>query len=100
MPDGIRMEYHRIGGEALERIHGTALAKDYRALAEVAYHYYEARDAAKGIPHSLQAGAAARQAYANAEAITFYTHALDLMDEATPRGEGRGARGEGGGLRP
>jgi len=84
MPEGIRMEYHRIAAESLEKIHGANLPKNYRALGEVAYHCYEARDAEKGVPYNLLAGAAARAAYANAEAIQFWTQALELMGPDTP----------------
>ncbi|HEV8594850.1 MAG TPA: tetratricopeptide repeat protein [Thermoplasmata archaeon] len=85
MPDGIRMEYHRIAAETLEQIHGPNLSKNYRALGEVAVHCFEARDADRGVPYNIQAGAAARQAYANAEAIQFYSQALELMGtEAAP----------------
>ena len=79
MPHGIRAEYHRIAGEAIEGAAGPALETDYRALAGVAYHFYEARDAAKGVAYNLKAGASARAQYANEEAILFYGQALDLM---------------------
>lgn len=81
MPEGIRREYHRIAAETLERIHGPNLAKNYRALGEVAVHCFEARDAERGVAYNAQAGAAAKQAYANEEAIQFFTQALDLMTQ-------------------
>jgi len=84
MPEGIRMEYHRIAAETLEKVHGANLAKNYRALGEVAYHCFEARDAEHGIPYNLQAAAAAKRAYANEEAIQFYSQALELMGPETP----------------
>jgi len=79
MPHGIRAEYHRIAGEAVELAAGAVLEVDYRALAAVAYHFYEARDEAKGVAYNLKAGASARAQYANEEAILFYGQALDLM---------------------
>jgi len=79
MPHGIRAEYHRIAGEAVERAAGPEIGTDYRALAAVAYHFYEAREPAKGVRYNLQAGSSARAQYANEEAILFYGQALDLM---------------------
>jgi len=89
-----RRVLHRRAGEVLERhpYGGDQLA------GELARHYDEAGEWDKAIAYGLLAGDRARAVYANAEAIHFYTRALDRAAQISPLplGEGPGVRAEAG----
>jgi len=99
-----RRMLHRRAGQVLEQRYGDQLA------GELARHYDEAGEWTKAIAYGLLAGDKARAVYANAEAIYFYTRALDraeqLAAEAPPSlppqswGGLRGGEGPGEGLDP
>jgi class 3 adenylate cyclase/tetratricopeptide (TPR) repeat protein len=74
-----RAAYHLKVAEYLEDLFGPdALAQYYSVLA---YHYRQAGDAEKELACTVQAAEQARGVYANAEALEYYTRALELLDE-------------------
>jgi predicted ATPase/class 3 adenylate cyclase len=89
-----RRELHGRIGDYLERRYGTDL-DDYYGLLAHHYRLSDRRD--KAIEYLLKAGHAARDVYANEEAIQYYCWALEALagDEADPRTwEARDALGE------
>jgi class 3 adenylate cyclase/tetratricopeptide (TPR) repeat protein len=79
-----RRELHGRIGEYLERRHADDL-DDYYGLLAHHYRLSDRRD--KAIDYLLKAGHAARDIYANEEAVQYYCWALDALggDEADPR---------------
>jgi len=75
-PEQLRREYHGMVGVALEQLH----PQDPEAVvADLAHHFYQARNRVKGVQYAVRAGERARALYANAEAIHFLAQALELM---------------------
>ncbi len=72
---------HREIGEALERRHSSKLE---RMAALLAYHFFQAKELDKGLPHSLQAAAQASALYASHNALIWYTQALDALAQLEP----------------
>ena len=70
-----RREFHQHVGEAIETLFPDRLEEQAHRLA---HHFSEARDDERALKYSTMAGDAAARLYANAEAITHYTHALEL----------------------
>ncbi len=68
-----RRMHRRVAG-AIETIH----PEDHEALA---YHYIQAGDQEKARFYTILAGDRARKLYANAEALKFYTDALQMVPE-------------------
>jgi tetratricopeptide (TPR) repeat protein len=77
-----RREIHRAVAQAYEKIYGDRCTDEFAAI--LARHYSEAGDAEQTLVYAAHAGDAAARIYANTEAISFYTQALDL---AKPRAE-------------
>jgi len=76
LPEPLRREYHGVIGAAIEGLNTQA---PDAVLADLAYHFYQARNRTKGVQYSVRAGDAARQLYANAEGIRFFSQALELI---------------------
>lgn len=70
-----RREIHRLIAEAYEEIEARRV-DEFAAL--LAQHYRQAGDDAKTLEYSVRAGDRAARMYANTEAISHYTQALDL----------------------
>ena len=70
---------HRQIAEALERSPATDLDAVSR---EIAAHFENADLPTRAIPYYIRAGDAARRVYANADAVRFYSRALELLDQA------------------
>lgn len=66
---------HRRVAEAYEKIYADRCMDEFAAL--LAKHYAEAGDDANTLAYARHAGDVAASAYANVEAIAFYTQALD-----------------------
>jgi len=79
-----RIALHRVIGEALEG-RPTRDGKDQNAqrrrAAEVAYHFLEADERARALPHVLLAGDQAETLYAHTEAEQHYHTAAELAHE-------------------
>lgn len=74
----------------------SILDADPERAAEIARHYLEARQPAQALPHLVQAGHQAAQAFAVQEAIGYYTQALGyeaIGDTATLRAAYEGLGG-------
>lgn len=69
---------HREIGEALEQRHSL---ESERMAALLAYHFFQAKEPAKGLPYSIQAAAQASTLYASHNALIWYTQALDALDQ-------------------
>lgn len=74
-----RVSCHRKVADALEQIFGEKLLARYYSL--LAYHFAQAGATRKELFYTLLAADEAREIYANAEALEFYTRALQLLDE-------------------
>lgn len=71
-------EYKRLNllvAQAYEKVHAGQTMNEYAAV--LAQHYDAAGDDAKTLQYAARAGDLAASLYANAEAIAFYTHAID-----------------------
>src|SRR5262245_60270136 len=70
-----RRSLHRQVGHCLEQLYPDHLTE----LAPVlAHHFVEAGDDGRALDYFTRAGEAAARVYANAEAVTHYTRALEL----------------------
>jgi len=79
-----RIALHRAIGEALEgppKTDGKGWNGQRRRAAEVAYHFLEADEGARALPHVLLAGDQAEALYAHAEAEKHYRTAATLAHE-------------------
>jgi len=72
----LRREYHRMAGDTIAELHGDA----DDVINVLAYHYNEARDGRAG-GYLARAGDAAKDRYANEEAIQLFTDALEYAHE-------------------
>ena len=77
--DAERTRLHRAIGEALEQIHTANLTPH---LAELAHHFREARIAEKAIGYLSRAGDEARRVFADEEAFSHWSTALELLEES------------------
>ena len=74
-----RVAYHQRVAEYLEEIVYRDGRKTY--FNSLAHHYRLAGDTKKELFYTLQAAEQAHNIYANAEALRYYTRALDLLDQ-------------------
>jgi class 3 adenylate cyclase/tetratricopeptide (TPR) repeat protein len=72
---------HTASGLAMEELYQERLAERYE---ELAHHFTQGEAWEKAFLYLCKAGDKARQAYANHEAITFYTRALEVSEHITP----------------
>jgi tetratricopeptide (TPR) repeat protein len=72
---------HAAAGHAMERRSPDWLAEHYEALA---HHFTQGAIWEKAFDYLTRSGDKARQAYANQEVITFYTHAIEVSSRITP----------------
>ena len=68
-----RRQLHRTVGHAIEELYADRLAEHWETLA---HHFANGEDWPRAFAYLLKAGEKARAAYANREAIQFYTDAL------------------------
>ncbi|MCK4757661.1 MAG: tetratricopeptide repeat protein [Thermoplasmata archaeon] len=73
----LRKEYHKIVGDTIAELHNDSLDE---VVNDLAYHYLEAGDL-KAEKYLIMAGDKAKDKYANEEAIRFYEHATELIDD-------------------
>ena len=76
-----RQVLHTAAGHAIERLYHAELAERYEALA---HHFTSGAVWEKAFVYLARAGDKARQAYANQEALAFYTHAIEVGARVTP----------------
>jgi class 3 adenylate cyclase/tetratricopeptide (TPR) repeat protein len=76
-----RTRLHTAIGLAIEELHQERLAERYE---ELAHHFARGEAWDKAFLYSLKSGDKARQAYANQEAIAFYTRAIEVSGRITP----------------
>ena len=74
-----RREFHGRVGQAIEEIFVGRLEEQSYLLP---HHFYQAGDTQKALIYSVMAGEMAENVYANDEAITHYTRAIEI---AKPR---------------
>ena len=76
-----RQQYHRQIAQVLE----DQLAETVESQPELlAHHCVQGETWEKAFDYLTKSGAKAREAYANQEAITFYTQALEVSEQITP----------------
>ena len=76
-----RQVLHAAAGHAMERLYPDGLAE---RSEELAHHFTLGAVWEKAFDYLTQSGDKARQAFANQEAITFYTQALEVQSTAHP----------------
>jgi class 3 adenylate cyclase/tetratricopeptide (TPR) repeat protein len=76
-----RTRLHSAIGLAIEELHQERLAERYE---ELAHHFTQGESWEKAFFYLLKSGDKARQAYANQEAIAFYTQAIEMSGRITP----------------
>jgi hypothetical protein len=78
-----RQAYHLITAETIEdSLNLEFLGQNYGLLA---YQYRNARVLNKELFYTLQSAEQARRVYANEEALSLYTRALEILDELEPQ---------------
>ena len=70
-----RREFHKNVGEAIESLFPDRLEEQANRLA---YHFYEGRDNQRSLKYYTMAGDSAARLYANTEAASHYTRAVEL----------------------
>ncbi len=70
-----RKALHRIVAAAVEELYADRLTEQYETLA---YHYSQGEEWPKALQYLEKAGDKATAAYANQDALAFYTQALDV----------------------
>jgi len=70
-----RRRLHGRAGETIQKLYDTGQPRLWPVLA---YHYAEAGDARQAIKYFTLSGDGAAKMYANAEAATYYGHALEI----------------------
>ncbi len=78
---GERTKLHAAVAEALTEAPDLGSAKGEAAVAEVAYHWWEARRQPEALSTAVAAGEAAERVFAFAEAGGHQEHALEIWDE-------------------
>ncbi|MBC8280398.1 MAG: AAA family ATPase, partial [Chloroflexi bacterium] len=73
-----RREFHLRVGEAVEKLFGDRLEENAPLLA---HHFYQAGNNEQAVKYSIMAGKESARLYANDEAITHYTHAIELAKD-------------------
>ena len=81
-----RREFHKRVGEAVEELFGDRLEEQAHRLA---HHFYEATDYEAALRYSMMAGDAASRLYAQQEARSHYTRAIELVDRVSASAEVR-----------
>jgi predicted ATPase/class 3 adenylate cyclase len=76
-----KREIHRKIGKAIEQLYAERLEEFYEILA---YHFVQAEGWEKAFLYVSKYGDKARQAFANHEAIRFYTKAIEVSSRITP----------------
>jgi tetratricopeptide (TPR) repeat protein len=76
-----RQVLHAAAGHAMERLYPDWLAEHYEALA---HHFTRGAVWEKAFDYLTKSGEKARQAYANQEALAFYTQAIEVSRRITP----------------
>jgi tetratricopeptide (TPR) repeat protein len=69
---------HGIVGSALEKVYEKKIDEH---LGELAWHFLEFGDEDKALGYFLKAGDRAAKIYANNEAVSYFQHALDLLEK-------------------
>ena len=73
-----RREFHMRVGEAVEEIFNDRLEEQSHLLA---HHFHQAGDVQRALHYSVMAADAAARLYANDEAITHYTRAIEIAKQ-------------------
>jgi len=73
-----RRRYHRLAGEAMEKMYGDNLSNQAGFLA---YHYYHSQDWRKALDYTLEAGHIARRSFGCQEALMCFDRALDILQK-------------------
>ena len=81
-----RREYHRRVGEAVEELFNDRLEEHSHLLA---HHFYEASDDERAFKYCMMAGDAAAHLYAQHEANSHYSRAIELIDRVEASREQR-----------
>ncbi|MFW9917851.1 MAG: tetratricopeptide repeat protein, partial [Candidatus Thorarchaeota archaeon] len=76
-----RKEIHGKIGRAIEQLYAERLEEFYEMLS---YHFVLGEDWKKAFLYLFKSAEKARRAYANHEAVTFYTHAIEVSDRISP----------------
>jgi class 3 adenylate cyclase len=76
-----RQAVHAAAGHAMEQLYCEGLAERYEALA---HHFTRGAVWEKAFDYLTKSGEKARQAYANQEAIAFYTQAIEVSGRISP----------------
>jgi len=79
-----RREFHLRVGEAVEQLFGDRLEENAHLLA---HHFQQADDKERALKYSVLAADVAARLYANAEAITQYTRAIEIAKEVESSSE-------------
>ncbi|MBI1817393.1 MAG: AAA family ATPase [Deltaproteobacteria bacterium] len=90
-----RKRLHRTIGLAVEELYADRLAEYWETLA---HHFYRAEDWPRAFAYLVKAGDKARAAFANREAVHFYSQALDAAGHQAIDTRQRAAVHEGKGL--
>ncbi len=79
LPSEKRRVLHKKIGEVLEMLHAKSLSAYYGVLS---FHYQKAGVFQKAVHYATLAGDRARDLYAHTEAVSFYSSALGMLEDA------------------
>ena len=79
--EGERRFYHASIANAIEKLYANQLDK---LAVQLAHHLYQACDFSRAFRYYIQAGERAAGIYANNEAISHYSQAIDLISKVSP----------------
>jgi len=82
IPLELRMEYHSIVGESIERLNKDDID---RVIGDLAFHYYQCRKKEKAAQYLAKAAEKAKNDYSNKEAIEFYNKVLEFEEDTEKR---------------
>lgn len=82
IPLELRMEYHSIVAESIERLNKDDID---RVIGDLAFHYYQCRKKEKAVQYLAKAAEKAKNDYSNEEAIEFYNKLLEFEEDTDKR---------------
>jgi parallel beta-helix repeat protein len=82
IPFELRIEYHSIVANTIEKLNKNNLDK---VIEELAFHYYQCKNKKKAQFYLLDAARKAKKNYSNSEAIRFYSSALEFEEDEIKR---------------
>jgi predicted ATPase len=82
IPEELRIEYHSLIGQAIEKLNENNLNE---VIGDLAFHYYKCRNNEKALKYLLSAAESAKRTFAYDEAVQFYLQAMEIENNVENR---------------